>query len=469
MHELGHSLNVGHAGKIYSTTDFDEYGDESGVMGYSYGYSDWPRMCFNAAKSWQLGWYADKHEIVTPLSTPSWSGTLVGIAEYDIAGENNHVLVKLETGTEIDYYMNFNRQTGINSETQQSGDQVLITEQGGNGEAYSSSKLHAELSRRGDYTIENFGGSGLPVTITVNSIDTATTPGYAGVTITSDALTSDPTSSPNSPSASPSGWPSESPSRSPTTSPTFSPTGLFCITDEDCENERISMFACSAYYCIKNSCQLQSRVPSCNCNGTCDRTSGENESTCPSDCAERSSLSTTLAVNTGQSGNMFDVEASNDIQITSFDVHAKNDEPSYDFEVWTKVGTYVGHETNADGAWTLIQNATGVTSNGPRSLTPLPPLPPIIIRSSERHAFYITLTNSTGMLYRKEAMNTEGAMFKSDANLRFYVGIGKAYGNAGFSDSFSPRIWSGTISYVLASSSDVPSMLPSEYPSELPT
>ena len=50
MHEIGHNLALAH-----SSHESVEYGDQSGMMGYSYASDDLPYMCFNAAKSWQLG------------------------------------------------------------------------------------------------------------------------------------------------------------------------------------------------------------------------------------------------------------------------------------------------------------------------------------------------------------------------------------------------------------------------------
>ena len=54
VHEVGHNLNLGHSGEGTET-----YADQSGMMGFSYGGESTPRMCFNAAKNYQLGWYSD--------------------------------------------------------------------------------------------------------------------------------------------------------------------------------------------------------------------------------------------------------------------------------------------------------------------------------------------------------------------------------------------------------------------------
>ena len=45
LHEVGHNLNFGHASE-----GSQEYGDQSGMMGFSYSQNDTPVMCFNAGK-----------------------------------------------------------------------------------------------------------------------------------------------------------------------------------------------------------------------------------------------------------------------------------------------------------------------------------------------------------------------------------------------------------------------------------
>ena len=162
-----------------------EYADTSGFMGYSYAEDDGPKMCFNAAKSWQLGWYADKAFTVDPSVTSSWDGTLVGISDYNDAG-NNHVLVKLETGAALDYYMNFNRATGINSGTKEGENQVLITSQGANGEDFSKSTLLAKLSAGQSFDITgSVGFYNYIFQVSVTTIDLFATPAYAHVSVTS--------------------------------------------------------------------------------------------------------------------------------------------------------------------------------------------------------------------------------------------------------------------------------------------
>jgi len=151
-------------------------------MGSSPIAEDGPKRCFNAAKSFQLNWYADKHITVSPFVTPTWTGTLVGFVDFESAG-TNHVIVKIESGSYLDYYVNFNRKAGFNSGTKQGGDKVMIMNQGYNGVDYSQSTLVATLSGSQSFEITNFGGFGAKVLVSVNDINTSASPAYASITI----------------------------------------------------------------------------------------------------------------------------------------------------------------------------------------------------------------------------------------------------------------------------------------------
>eukprot|EP00536_Pseudo-nitzschia_multiseries_P016358 jgi/Psemu1/313075/fgenesh1_kg.1087_\ len=62
VHEVGHNLGLAHSGEGSET-----YGDQSGMMGFSYDVDDAPLMCFNPAKNYQLGWYKEQQDFVNPL------------------------------------------------------------------------------------------------------------------------------------------------------------------------------------------------------------------------------------------------------------------------------------------------------------------------------------------------------------------------------------------------------------------
>ena len=91
--------------------------------------------------------------------------TLVGLAEYNLAGTNDIVIVKIAEPTqEWGYYVMFNRAIGINEETGEGADQVLITRQDDHSKSTTEREFSYLLSRLGQgnsYTLMNFDGTGL--------------------------------------------------------------------------------------------------------------------------------------------------------------------------------------------------------------------------------------------------------------------------------------------------------------------
>jgi hypothetical protein len=165
MHEIGHNWDLYH-----SSQGDNEYGDQSGMMGYSYS-SDSTKMCFNAPKNRQLGWYSDK----TRRVTSEWSGRLYGLSSYKSAGTNDAVILYIPAGTngfEDDYYISFNGASGINSGTKEGANKVLVHKRSsGTGRAYSY--LDRQISSGFSYT-------DAALEITVSTISGST---YAQVTI----------------------------------------------------------------------------------------------------------------------------------------------------------------------------------------------------------------------------------------------------------------------------------------------
>lgn len=166
----------------YRDENGQEYGDRTGMMGVSYSNDEGPRMCFNNAKNWQLGWYTDRQEVVTPL-TANWNGLLVGLANYGTSLVSDRVVVKVQGGAK-DYYVGYNHQTGINSGTQEKQNRVTIQSRTGTG--FGRSALEAGLSAGQEFVIPGFGGESFDVSIKVNSIVN----GKADVTISQEVCTS---------------------------------------------------------------------------------------------------------------------------------------------------------------------------------------------------------------------------------------------------------------------------------------
>ena len=144
MHELGHNLNMGHSNEGGET-----YEDQVGIMGYSYKSSNSPRFCFNAAKSWQTGWYKDKEVTVSSSgATSCFAGEIHGVAEYPAA---TTVLVKIR-GVDADHFVGFNAKRGINVGTQDAYNQVTaVSRPRGGRDTYAESSLEAKLSAGESY------------------------------------------------------------------------------------------------------------------------------------------------------------------------------------------------------------------------------------------------------------------------------------------------------------------------------
>jgi len=125
------------------------YGDDKG------------KICFNAAKSWQSRWYDDRKLTLYPedeSSTWQTNRQVIGVANYGEPSTNNiPVLIKLETDSSTDYFMTYNRATGINSQNDEADNEVTIVKTGSNGLSYSQSWLQATLRVGEQYTINGLG------------------------------------------------------------------------------------------------------------------------------------------------------------------------------------------------------------------------------------------------------------------------------------------------------------------------
>jgi len=229
MHEVGHNLGLMHSGE-----GKEEYGDASGYMGYSPNMD--VRMCYNSVNNYQLGWYSNLS--IKPGKDDFSRGTyyISGVAGYD-SEDSAIVSLRLEqTFYESDYYIGYNRASGVNSETQEDGDKVIIfTKDGGISQSTFSWKK-AALGVGQSYVIKNFDKSEKPVMITFSSVE-----GKVAVVEVSNS-TPQPTSRPTT--IAPTEMPTESPTiatNSPTTAPTYltttGTTFLTTFSGTDCIEE----------------------------------------------------------------------------------------------------------------------------------------------------------------------------------------------------------------------------------------
>eukprot|EP00545_Synedropsis_sp_CCMP1620_P006689 CAMPEP_0119029482 /NCGR_PEP_ID=MMETSP1176-20130426/40541_1 /TAXON_ID=265551 /ORGANISM="Synedropsis recta cf, Strain CCMP1620" /LENGTH=760 /DNA_ID=CAMNT_0006985829 /DNA_START=47 /DNA_END=2329 /DNA_ORIENTATION=- len=197
MHEVGHNLGLAHAGEATAA-----YGDQSGMMGYSYSSDDSPKMCFNGPKTYQLGWFPAYHvDLSSSTSDFNWDGNLVGFAEKAnaVVGVDKMIIRIQDEVANQDIYVHFNRQLSFNSETYEGGNQVMVATRQGGGTFYSASTLVAKLGDLGKYSYPNFRGSGKPLIIEVLSMDLTT--GRANVAVIFDPV--EPTPAPVSPTPAP--------------------------------------------------------------------------------------------------------------------------------------------------------------------------------------------------------------------------------------------------------------------------
>ncbi|CAJ1954131.1 unnamed protein product [Cylindrotheca closterium] len=218
MHEVGHNLNLGH-----SSEGTEKYGDQTGVMGYSYRKNEAPKMCYNAAKSFQLGWFRDKSSSYTP-GEPGWvddrTFNLASIVDYDTS--NFDVAVELvQPAKQSNFYISFNAGKGFNSGVREAKNQVLVFEK--KSIDGSDSSRVADLSSGESFIISDYNGApGDKLTITARSINLGTSEAVVRVRLErAIAPTPVPT---KSPTPSPTLYPTSAPTYNPTNSPTDVPT-----------------------------------------------------------------------------------------------------------------------------------------------------------------------------------------------------------------------------------------------------
>ncbi len=114
----------------------------------------------------------------------SWKGRLIGVADYKNNPDNHHFILKLETGNDSDWFLGFNRKTGINSDNVMASNRVVIYNvHSGDGKSYSQSYLKGTISAGRKATISNWRKSGMDLDIIVKAINTSASPGYAEVEV----------------------------------------------------------------------------------------------------------------------------------------------------------------------------------------------------------------------------------------------------------------------------------------------
>ncbi len=122
-------------------------------------YSD-GQKCFNAAKTYYLGYFIDYHADVIPTSN-AFGGTLVGIndAVNDEISQDQYVTVKISDSGATDLYLMYNRVEGVHKflEDNTYRDKIVVVQQDGAGE---QSWVRSILGQGQTYTQSNWAGTG---------------------------------------------------------------------------------------------------------------------------------------------------------------------------------------------------------------------------------------------------------------------------------------------------------------------
>lgn len=154
--------------------------------------SDTPQKCYNTPKSYKFGWYASRH-VEWVAGSSQFNGNLIGVG--DVGNTNviaaDRVLVRIGTAGN-DYYVGFNRKSGINIGTGEAEDQVTIHTRAA-GTAYEYSYLVAKLSAGQSYT---FTVGGATTVVEVSAVDLAGLLGRAFVRVCANTCAQTPTAAP---------------------------------------------------------------------------------------------------------------------------------------------------------------------------------------------------------------------------------------------------------------------------------
>ncbi len=177
LHSVGTVRQYRHNLMLFHSSEGNlEYGDPTGFMGDSYEQRmTWGKICLNAAKTYQTGWYSNYHQDVDPTST-DYIGSLVDVntAYTGFIQEHDHVTVRISSPREKEtLYFMLHRLEGITSDMVEKfiptfANRVNIVSQ--ELEQGVPSKALSQLASGEEYIQENWAGTGKALHIKVCSI-----------------------------------------------------------------------------------------------------------------------------------------------------------------------------------------------------------------------------------------------------------------------------------------------------------
>jgi len=158
--------------------------------------------------------------------------------------------------------------------------------------------------------------------------------------------------------------------------------------------------------------------------------------------ARATTLTTGYAGGNNQSGNIFDITASNSITITGFEQNFYTG-PATDFEIWYRPGGVQGTLTSS--GWIELGSVSALTPNAMGTPTQIPLALSLSVAAGSTVGLYLTTTTSTSTVAYTNGTGV-GNIAAQNSDLTIYQGYGVAYQ---FGADYSPRTWNGTIEYTV--------------------
>jgi len=145
MHELGHNFGNSHA---YESDN--EYDDESTVMGYA---SRATNLCFNGQNVWRMGWFLDRRIEIDNMALRgdyNHNGPEQRFVQLAFYGDYEKTVYSQPVVAKIgnDVFLTYNRKKGINNETNEYADRLLVVQERINDDGNPYSNLVDAIPRQ---------------------------------------------------------------------------------------------------------------------------------------------------------------------------------------------------------------------------------------------------------------------------------------------------------------------------------
>jgi hypothetical protein len=175
------------------------------------------KVCYNSAKSSQLGWYSENEKVIDVASGEGFTGRVVGLTDFGSVRGNSAqytVILKVTRSKGSNFYIAYNRREGMNADTREAGNQVTVTAARDGQQSWLLAKMDVGDSRE----FVNFD-TGLDLVVNVTSSGTSGDIDFVNVEVETRA---------SAPTTTPTSVPTTTPTSVPTTTPTptMSPTDL---------------------------------------------------------------------------------------------------------------------------------------------------------------------------------------------------------------------------------------------------